>query len=538
MKEKLFVLLGLTALAFIAYRDCFDILIPADNYTQFYYFDKGFVAGFQESAKGSSAYFSGWPFLYLLYKLLSVSAAGWVSTCLFLHTLNAFFVFLIAQQLIKTFSSAPKLFPTVLASILFLISPYQTEAVLWGTVSARWLFHSFAALAGIYLFLIYLKSPSPGKLISMQILFLLALFSNETALALPLTYSVLFFLYARSNKTTIPASAFLVRMIALQGLFVLVFFILNKLYMGSWLWHGGTMEQVTASSEYIKTLLKYFAKFFLLYRYLPYELWDGFLRTVSSSYFMILAFFMGLVFILFYFFRKAVRSKKETGNMAGALFLCFVISLLPVLPLDSSFLNNIYPDRYGYFASVFFYLFISLGLFFLTEKFSGIILAAYGVLCLFLLSNTLAKWESTNEYCNSLIRSYAPFLPYEHVYVLNEPTYYQGVIAFRYDTRAAMYYAHSHSPVDKIRIVSGCYQESIHDSLVSVKRMGNKVEVKGPEKNTPHFSTGGWAKSYQTNEYSVTFDPTGCAYVLEFEKGIPPNSAFIYTLNGKWAMAN
>ena len=64
-------------------------------------------------------------------------------------------------------------------------------------------------------------------------------------------------------------------------------------------------------------------------------------------------------------------------------------------------------------------------------------------------------------------------------------------------------------------------------------------EYKVAKKNTPYFSTdAGWAKSYQTDEYMVRFEPGGCGYTLTFKREIPTNSAFIWTSGSDWKKAD
>jgi hypothetical protein len=151
-----------------------------------------------------------------------------------------------------------------------------------------------------------------------------------------------------------------------------------------------------------------------------------------------------------------------------------------------------------------------------------------------LLMQTISIWNSANDYCNKLIENYKPFLKFDNVFILNVPSYYKGVVAFRSAFPETIYIWHNKSPVEKIHVISGTYQESWTDTLQSVKKSGNIIEVTGPKKRTPHFCTVGWAKSYQTKEYNVDFDSTGCSYRITFKHDIPPNSAFIYTVNGIW----
>ena len=175
--------------------------------------------------------------------------------------------------------------------------------------------------------------------------------------------------------------------------------------------------------------------------------------------------------------------------------------------------------------------------FFFLKKIALPVLIGYCVLSWVLLMQTISVWNSANEYCNKLIENYKPFLQYDHVFVLNVPSFYKGVAAFRSSFPEAIYMRCDGSPPEKIQAISGAYQESFDDTLTSVKISGNRVEVVGPKKSTPHFCIDGWAKSYETEEYKVVFDSTRCSYLLIFKQDIPPNSAFIYTSNGIWKKA-
>ena len=141
-------------------------------------------------------------------------------------------------------------------------------------------------------------------------------------------------------------------------------------------------------------------------------------------------------------------------------------------------------------------------------------------------------WSSANKYCNQIAENYKPFLKYDKVYILNIPAYYKGVAAFRSAFAETIYIKNEKSPANKIQIISGCYQESAYDTLASVSLKGDTINVFGPKKKTPYFSTnGGWAKSYETDAYYVKYDLTGCSYKLVFNQEIPKNSAFI---SGYW----
>lgn len=536
-RQNFIVFLLFTAIGFFAYKDCFTIFIPADNYSRLYAFEKGFVFGLTESIRGVP-YLIPFSLYYFFYSLFGITPSYWITVSLALHVLNAFLVYIIAKQILTALKIPRGSIPAFFSALIFLISPYQTEDVLWVPISFARPLHACVTLAGIYFLINYLLNPSSKKIGAIHFLFLLGLFSYELTIIFPLIYLILFVLFRILNASELNPKKFFLQIIAPQLFFISVYFLVCKLVSGHWFWHGGTFEDITQTSDYSKTLLKYFAKFFLFYRYFPVGQMDDILRTLSGNNLAtaLLCFFMLALFALFFW--KLIKIKKEYGYFLSALFLCFIISLLPVLPLDSSFLKNIYPDRYGYLSSVFFYLFLTSSVFFLLRKIAVPVLVGYVVLCWILLMKTIPVWNSANDYCNRLIENYKPFLKYDNVYVLNIPSYYKGVIAFRSGFPEEIFFKHNKSPIEKIRIISGSYEDATADSLLSVSINGDTVEVKGISKKTPYFSIdGGWAKSYDTDEYTVTFDSTGCSYSLLLKQEIPENSAFIYPSNGSWKKA-
>lgn len=521
-------------LAFIAYRSCFDILIPAENYSSLYLFEREGAAGIMSNIDQSAPYFVAYPVLYFLYQVFGINPSAWIVTALALHIFNAYLVFLVARQLMKLVLNEERIMIPFFAGLLFLISPYQTEEVLW---ALRWGFHSTLALAGILLTINHLAEPSRGKLFAIHLFFLLGIFSNELTLVCPLIYTVFFVLLRKLGRSPISIKSFLTHLILPQLIILSAYFLGCKLVMGHWFFHGGTLHEISQTTDYFKTLLKYFAKFILFYRYLSLDQLDELLRALSENRWIIVL-SAALVFIAaIAMLWRFTKSNKEWGYFFIALLSCFIISLLPVLSLDSSFLNYIYPDRYGYLPSAFFYIFLALVAYSLSKKLTMPLLIGYSILCWIFLSQTISVWSATNDYCNSLTENYKPFQNFQRVYVLNVPTYYRGVAAFR-SAFAETVYMKNNSPTENIRVISGCYQESDSDTVTAITFTGNSVSVSGPKKKTPYFSTsGGWARSYSTREYDVIFNPTGCAYTMVFKEKIPENSAFIYTSGGIWKKA-
>ena len=538
MKERAITFFLLLIVGLASYSNCFNVFIPGDNYSHFYLFDKGFLQGLYESSLTASPYFSGFPVMHFFYTLFHYTPVPWVGLGIFFHVINAFLVYLITSLLLKHITLY-KYFLCFFSALVFLLSPYQVESVLWGAVSIRWLFHALTFLWCIYILLLYFIKPTVRKIILIHSLFALALFSNETAFVLPIIGSVLFFFFKKNGNNHVSVKNYLKQIICFQIILIASFFILNKLYIDNWFWHGGTFEEIANPSISIKTGLKYLAKFFLFYRYLPYQLWDGYLRNIAENHLLLFILFFSIVFLLALILKKAIQTKKNIVHLIAIFFICFLFMLVPVLPLDSSFLSYYYPDRYGYIASAFFYPFLVISIYFLFPKKHLFISSAYVIICFVFLIQTTAIWKASNDYCNKLIQGFHPFLKYNNIYVLNETEYYKGVAAFRSTLAENIHYKYEGYPPEKIKIISGAYQDSFSDSIifVSINETQNKIVVKSTPKQTPYFCTGGWPKSYLNSEYEVVFDTTGCSYEVTFKNKIPLGSVFLYINGGEWEKA-
>ena len=154
-KEKIFVLLGFTALAFIAYRNCFGVFIPGDDYSLFYLFEK---VGIQGAINNLGPFFFSIPFIFFIYKLIGISSLLWVAFALLLHILNAYLAYLFATKSLHILIGKKMNLAAVFAGMIFLLSPYQTEAVLWMPTDLVILIATILYLVCLLLLLKYLES--------------------------------------------------------------------------------------------------------------------------------------------------------------------------------------------------------------------------------------------------------------------------------------------------------------------------------------------------------------------------------------------
>jgi len=528
------VFLLFTAIAFFAYRNTFDIFIPSDNYYIFYLFDKYGLEGLKESFRITDIYLVSTNVLFFFFKLFGISSFCWIALSVAFHVFNSFLVYWVCSCVQKLFLSRHNKWFSFFSGLLFLISPYQTETVLWEPTVFKLLVSAFFLLFASYFLFQYFISAKSFHLLWLHVFFLLAIFSYESSLFFPGICLLAFSFLWKKNKNIISFKSFLLKILFPQAGFIFIYFLLCKLWYGHWIWHGGEPLDITVSPFiYTGNFLKYLAKFSLLYRYLHLEYIDVLLRQYYANPFFVPLLFLslGAVSALIIYLTK----KRKESILLGFVFLCFFVSLIPVLHLDSSFLKYIYPDRYGYLPSAFFYMFYSGCIFFVFRKFALPLLCSITILFWLLLAQTISVWNDVNDYCNRIIQNYQPFLKYDPVYVLNIPSYYKGIAAFRSDFPQTIYFHHDKTLIAKIHVIAGSYVETPADSLLSVRIKNDTIEVIGRQKKKPFFSYyGSWAYSYETDDYKVVFDSSGCSYFLQFKKKIPENSAFIYTSNGSW----
>ena len=536
-KSNYFVFLFFWGLGFIAYRNTFNIFIPSDNASPFYFFDQYGIDGLKEHFRTAEPFWVSNNALYIFLRLFGTNSFYWIGLSIVFHVVISFLVYRVCSCVQKLFLPESNKWLSFFSGLLFLISPYQTEAVIWEPSNLGILLSTLFILTGTFFVFQYFISAKLFHLLLIHVFFLLAVFSWESSLFFPATCLLTYFFFRKKNKNSFSFENYLLKIFFPQAGFIFSYFLLCKLQSGYWLWHGGETLNISFSPFiYIGNVIKYSAKFFLLYRYLHLEAMDNALRQIYTKPFLLTGLYIlfGAILTLAVYFTK----KNSKTIFLIFLFLCFIISLSPVLPLDSSFLKYIYPDRYGYLPSAFFYIFLTACVFFIFRKFAFPFLLGVIILFWVLLAQTISVWNDVNDYCSQVIQNFEPFLNYDRVYVLNIPSYYKGIAAFRADFPKTIFFHYHKKQIQKIRVIAGSYVETSADSLLSVRIKHDSVFVVGPKKTNPFFSYyASWAHSYQTDDYTVEFDSLKCSYLFRFKNGIPKNSAFIYTSNGKWKKA-
>ena len=190
---------------------------------------------------------------YLVIKTINLSL--FISTAILIYSLTSR-VFTLTKTSENTGRTA------LIITLLFVCSPYQTEAVNWFS-SQAYLLSTFFAILGLHFLLKNSKRKNTGFYYYFLFLFL-ALLNKEISLILPIIAFLLRFLQTKDERVKFQ------HFVLGNILVLLVYFILRFIYLDALVGGYGTEAHLnTAPAVLSYGVIAYTAKFFFFYRYLP-----------------------------------------------------------------------------------------------------------------------------------------------------------------------------------------------------------------------------------------------------------------------------
>ncbi len=520
---------------------------------QLFYFptwESGFVTdftGLMWRLEGSSAWgildSFGFPslqpvlnaFLYLFYHLFGLNPLPWYLVFTGLHALNGFLVYRFGSAILEAYRArAPQLIALV-GAVFFLLSPYQSEAVTW-RVCFNFLFTTFLILSALWLTQAWIKEGRSRQLWGIHLLFLLGLFTFELALMLPLACLGLLLLFPEGQRTG-GAIGRQLRWLSLPQFGMLaVYFLLNRLILGSWVGHYGAEVHLKFQlREILSHYFLYGIKHLAFSRYWPHPWKEGLVVQLQNPvllYSLSLLVGLALAFALFRF-----RRWKGEGK-AGLLFLLlFILALAPAVNLYFHYLLHIENDRYGYLASAFLFLGLSAVLSFLPPRAYLLLAVGYlGISSLFLW-RTNRWWEQSTTVYYRLLDGFR-WYDAPAVYLLNLPANHQGALLFHDFSGKGLAFR------DALQYIKGKpYKGDIYEvAQYNLAIPGDDVSVRidSTRQLTVEFNQWGnwwWHKGlgmgggYTTENYQVINH--GQYYRLLLES-VPEGAVFLYQSGGEW----
>lgn len=360
--------------------------------------------------------------LYTWHSVFGIQPVPWYLLQSSLHALNALLLLQLGKALSERLNLPNAHLIGWIAAFLFLLSPYASEPVTW-RVAQNFLLSTAVILGTARLTLDWMDTPNRRQWIQIQGLFILGLFTFELVLIIPLLSSLLLLMLPNGSGSKWR------RLSLPQFGGVGLYFLLNRLILGSWVGHYGAEVHLRFEMQSILgNGLRYAAKHLLFVRNWPHAakqwLFEGLAQpavALGLGGIIVALLAAGLIF------RHRLNSRWQLSVIA---FTGFGLALLPVLNLYFNYTLHLENDRYGYLPSAFLMLAIAAGLSALPRWGRLPLLLAYlGCSSFFLWQHNQYWWKSTQVYQQML----NDFDYYEApaAYLLNLPDNFQGAPMFR-----------------------------------------------------------------------------------------------------------
>ncbi|MFQ5446511.1 MAG: hypothetical protein ACE5FF_06220 [Saprospiraceae bacterium] len=470
-------------------------------------------------------------FLYIFYRAFGTNGLPWYLVYTTLHVTNGFMGYKLGEKIFARSGIAAPHIPALMASLLFVFNPYSVETVVW-KVCFNYLFCTLLMFGSLWQLLRYLESPNHRSLVLSHLFFVLALFTFELALAFPLVALALTFAWQQAGPGR---RRFLKFYFVPQSLLLTLYFLLNKLLLGTWVGHYGAAVHLKFNVPAIAgNLLRYFTKYGLFWREWPHGKKEALMQFFDHPATGWAALVIGAVLLAagVYFYKKCPFRLRHTGG----LWLLFFVALLPVSNLYVAWILHGENDRYGYFASLFFFMGLSVLLLYLPKILRYGAFATLLLLSVFFLNRTVNYWENGSRVFYSLLKDFRwPDAP--EVYVLAFPENYQGIPVFKDFSKRdmalkdALKYGAGKEVKGRIFQVAQFNMTSPEDGVNVKTGPANRFSVTFNQWGNWWWRNGIGTWNYETKKYRFTVEGNGSRVEM---KDPAPGAVFIYSVGGKW----
>ncbi len=480
---------------------------------------------------GLSPYLVSKGVIFIALKIWGFNAYAWyVFSCL-LHALNALLLFLFIERIFIHFDYQQPTIAAGLAAALFLVSPFHTEAVVWGG-ALNYLIVSVFVLLHFHVVFEFIKSGSKLHLAIAGLTLFAAMFSHEWGLfLLPADFLLLFFL-VDDFKKMLSSKYLLLVILLLTGI---AYYFFNQWLRGSLVGHYGAETHLNFKlQEIIPAFCKYLLKILLLFTLFPVRIQDkvyAIIQQVSVIHSLSLVFLLIAIACLVLIW----KNKKKFGAMVF-FFALFCVFVMPVLNLYFPYWINIHADRYCYLPSAFIYA-SCVAILFRSNSFLKFVLPSVGfVLSVWFLYSVNSSWSEAEKLTRQLERNFK-WWDAKRVYILNLPDNFRGAYMYR-NLRPSAFegnfikYNYLIPKTEIIEVLNYNLGEC-SDSVVVEKTNDAQLKVTLSKPGIWWWYKTLGAIDYETDKVKVDVDDSGHFYVVDF-KQMQAGDVFLYQANGEW----
>ncbi len=472
---------------------------------------------------------------YTIFKLVGVSHFAWYFIFALFHGVNGFLLYLVSERWFKRWDLEISL-GGIFIALLFILSPYQVETLTWKAC-----FHyimSVGMCLTAFLYLIrYLENTNRRDLLICHALFFCTLFVLEINLATPFIF-LLFILTDHYRNPEGNLQKKIIHVFLVQLVFVILYFLLNKLTLGAWVGHYGEEKHLNYSLDLIfGNGLKHFAKHLFLLHYFPFEIKEFAYNLLGNPKIYIPSILV-LIGIVGYVI-KHFKSLSGYLQISSTSLTMFFMGIFPIVNLYFMYVIQHENDRYSYFAMPFFCIAIVSLISML--KF----VPRYTTLGIYLLINTviLSAMITNAKYAGDGCKAMLENFPCERaegkrVYFLAIPDNFNGMYMYRDFGENTTSFKESmdllHAPACEnveYKTVAQYNFKYPSDIINAYFETENRVRVFIGQNGTWFWKDGVGLSDYETENFIV--ENKGWYFTVTF-KDLSDTPLLLYPHGGEW----
>ncbi len=362
---------------------------------------------------------------YLFYQLFGTNAWLWHLLFITLHTVNATLMYVLTRRLLDDTGVNNSSSISFAGVLLFCISPYMSEAIVWEPA-----FHFLQGLLFILLILTcvqrFVHTGAAKYAWYTALIYSLSLFSLEVFYTTPwlaLTLGLFYCFHPSFGKKVFQkvVAYFFVPMLLL---FLTRLSVYRFIY-GDWVSRIGSDTVTGMQIDSFGKPAKYLFHLLLLGRFFPNDLKQK-IYDLCDSVKCILAFYSIIALCCIYIAAR-FRKMSGKGKVASLLFVWTLIALVLLIPLWFNSMLFVMQDRYTYSLGAFLYMLVAVLISFIALKYLRIgIIVTYALINIRFTIKVNRYWGKSSRVTQGLLNN-LPDPGNKIVLLLNIPESMNGI---------------------------------------------------------------------------------------------------------------
>lgn len=340
-----------------------------------------------------------------------------------LHTLNAYLLYLVINQIILLYANIKNNKIAFISSILFLISPYQTEAIFYNA-ALHFLIAPFFIFLSIYLLLLLISNRvNKSYIFYFYLLYILALFTLETSYTLFFVYLNLIYFYKPINQLN--KHKLYIYLVVLPFFILILYLLLLNYTVGEFIGHYGIEKHTRLwFTNTIQNITKIPLDFYLFIEY-----WSMNNKNIIHTllYRTDVCIILFLFYITIYLTILFIYLKYERNTIYILLINILIFMFLPTMNLGILYIVPIEEDRYLYYYSSFAYFLIIFILNNISERLMYSVSFIIFIIGFLLLQQNIYNWNIGQKTIDTTLKTFK-YTENKRYILLASAVYANGVL--------------------------------------------------------------------------------------------------------------